>query len=211
MIRVFFTILIFLTIVGCSGGITEVTIISDYDSHITSGWDEYNNKNYDVAQQSFEKAKVSDSSKPEAYIGSGWALLRLQKPYDAVVSFRDAFDYVTSVNDSVEALCGLSGAYLAAGEITDVVTIFKRYTISSYDGAFPFRKHDYSINRDDLEIVQAMAFYRLKIYSSTEQPDPDNAVYHFNQALYTPYEYTDPQDLMEEITDYLNESGNKFF
>ena len=211
MCRVFFKLSLILIIAGCSGGITDVTTTGDYDSYIKSGWDEYNNNNYDLAKQDFENAKSKDDSKPEAYIGCGWTLLRLQKPYDAVVSFRDAFDYITSVNDSVDALSGFSGAYLAAGEYTEVLNIFKRYRIGTYDNAFPFRKHDFSINSDDLELVQAMAFYRLKMYSPTERPDPDNAVYHLNQALYTPYDYTDPQDLMREITDYLSQSGGEYF
>ena len=72
------------------------------------------------------------------------------------------------------------------------------------------RKHDFFIDMGDLEVVQAMAFYRLGKYSSAEQADPDNATYHLNQALYTPYTYTDPQGLMEEITEYLNQSSSYY-
>ena len=210
MIRVLITFALFLILAGCSGGITEVTT-GDYDSLIKSGWDAYNQNNFSGAQQEFEKAIERDNTQPEGYIGSGWAQLRLQKPFDAIVSFRDAFDYITTVNDSVDALCGYSGAYLAAGKSTDIIDLFKRFTISTYDDAFPFRKHDYTISRGDLEVVQAMAFYRLGMYSPDDQPNPDNAVYHLNQALYSPYVYTNQQELMGEITDYLGQSGGGYF
>ena len=210
MIRVFITLALLLFLMGCSGGITEVTT-DDYDNTIKSGWDAYNQNNFSGAQQEFARAILKDTTRPEGYIGSGWAQFRLQKPFDAIVYFRDAFDYITTVNDSVDALCGYSGAYLATGENTNVINLFKRYTISTYDDAFPFRKHDYTISAGDLEAVQAMAFYRLGMYSPAEQPDPNNAVYHLNQALYSPFVYTNQQDLMGEITDYLGQSGGGYF
>ncbi len=210
MIRVFGTVLIITLLSGCSGGITDV-VVGDYDTLVKSGWDEYNMNRFSEANQLFVKAKEADGTKPEAYIGSGWSLLRLQQPYNAVVTFRDAFTYITSFYDSVDALCGLSGSYLAAGENVNVINLFKKYKVSSYDDAFPFSKHDFSINKGDLEIVQALAFYRLSMYSPTEQADPDNAIYHLNQALYSPYTYTDPQKLMEKITTYLEESDKTYY
>jgi len=206
----FAALLIIAMLAGCSGGITDVAV-GDYDTLIKSGWDEYNRNKFTEANQLFVRAKEADATKPEAYIGSGWSQLRLQQPYNAVVTFRDAFTYITSLYDSVDALCGLSGSYLAAGENANVINLFKKYKISSYDEAFPFGKHDFSISKGDLEIVQAMALYRLGMYSSVDQADPDNATYHLNQALYTPYTYTDAQSLMEKITTYLEESDKTYY
>ena len=206
----FATLFIIAMLAGCSGGIADVAV-GDYDTLIKSGWDEYNRNKFTEANQLFVRAKDADAAKPEAYVGSGWSQLRLQQPYNAVVTFRDAFTYITSLYDSVDALCGLSGSYLAAGENANVINLFKKYKISSYDEAFPFGKHDFSINKGDLEIVQTMAFYRLGMYSSAEQADPDNATYHLNQALYTPYTYTDAQSLMEKITTYLEQSEKTYY
>ncbi|MFC1607003.1 hypothetical protein ACFL47_03440 [Candidatus Latescibacterota bacterium] len=205
MIRPGFAGMILIVIIGCSGGLTEVST-GDYDSLIKSGWDKYNDYKYDESSLLFANAKKSDETRPEGYIGSGWTLLRLQEPYSAIVEFRDAFQYITSVNDSVDAICGLAGAYLATGDNTQVINQVKKYPVSSYDDAFPFRKHDFFITQGDLEIVQAVALYRLGVYTPAEQADPDNALYHINQALYKPYEYSDPQSLMAEITKYLNQS-----
>jgi len=133
----------------------------------------------------------------------------MQEPLNAVVQFREAFLHITSLADSVDALCGITGAYLAAGENTNVINSIKKYPVSSYEDVFPFRKHDFTISQGDIEIVQAMAFYRLGKYSAAEQANPDNAVYHLNKALYTPVEYTTPQALMGIITDYLSGSTLK--
>ena len=210
MHRVFYIMLLLLIITGCSGGIMDVKQTS-YDDIIKSGWTEYNQGKFDDAYQLFLDAKDYDDKRPEAYIGSGWSLLRRQHPDSSIVVFRAGFDYITSLADTVDVLCGLSGSYLAAGENTNIINLFKKYTVSSYEDVFPLKNHDFFIDTGDIEIVKAMAFYRLKIYSSTEQPDPDNAVYHLNQALYTPYTYTDSQALMEKITEYLNQSGSGFY
>ena len=211
MVRAFIAILIIAGMNGCGGGITGTGGIADYDALIKSGWDEYNRSNYDEAQRLFNQAKDYDELRPEGYIGSGWTLLRRQHPDSAIVAFRTSFDYIASLEDSVDTIAGLSGSYLAAGENSSVINLFNKYEISSYEDAFPLKDHDFSLDSGDLEIVQAMALYRLGVYSSTDQPDPDNATYHLNQALFTPYDYTGPESLMEDMTKYLNRSSVSYY
>ena len=211
MVRALATLIIITVIAGCGGGITGSGGIADYDSLIKSGWQEYNLSNYDEAQRLFYQARDYDDLRPEGYIGSGWTLLRRQHPDSAIVVFRSSFDYITALEDSVDTIAGLSGSYLATGENSNAVNLFKKYEISSYDDAFPLKDHDFTLDTGDLEIVQAMALYRLGTYSSTDQPDPDNATYHLNQALFTPYDYTGQESLMEEITKYLSQSGGGYY
>lgn len=188
---------------GCGGGILSDKI-ADYDSLIESGWEKYNQRKYDAAYQLFLSAKRQDALRPEAYIGSGWTLLRRQQPDSSVVAFRTSFDYITTTADSVDSITGLSGAYLAAGENTKVVDMFKKYIVGTYEDSFPLKKHDFFLDENDLEIVQSMACYRLGLYSSTQKADPDNAVYHLNKVLVSPITYSDPKTLMQAILDYLD-------
>lgn len=189
-------------IYGCGGGLTAVDEPEDYDSLIESGWAKYNDHNYTAACKLFAKAKVIDNMRPEAFIGCGWTKLRLQQPDSSVVAFTTAFKYITTLNDSVDAITGLSGAYLARGDNQKVVSLFKTTLVSSYDNSFPLEKHDFSLEYDHLEIVQAMALYRLGYYSATQKADPDNATYHLNKV--TTYTYDDPPGLMKKIIEHLD-------
>ena len=198
-------------LIGCGGGITGDRISSDYDTLLNDGWDDYNLRQYNEAYRMFTNAKKIDEERPEAYIGCGWTLMRRQHPDSAIVVFRTGFDFVTSLKDSVDIICGLAGSYLAYGDNSKAVDLFKKYTVSSFDDAFPLKKHDVFLGTDDLELVQAMAFYRLGLYSSAESEDPDNAVYHVNQVLTTPVNYTDPQSLIQVITDYLKQTKGEYY
>jgi len=193
---------------GCGGGIVADSVNrSEYDSLIQSGWEKYNQALYEEASQLFIAAKRADSERPEGYIGWGWSLLRKQHPDSAIVVFRNGFDYITSLTDSVDAITGLAGSYLAYNANTNVVNMFAEYPVSSVDDGFPLEEHDFFLGPQDLEIVQSMALYRLGLYSSGESPDPNNAVYHLNQVLLTPHQYTGPQAFMHKMMDYLNTSG----
>ncbi len=190
---------------GCGGGIVG-ELSNNYDAMIESGWERYNQRRYDDAYQIFQNARRQDAERPEAYIGSGWALLRRQRPDSAVVAFRTSFDYITTLADSVDSICGLSGSYLAANENTKVIETFTRYTVSSFDEAFPLKKHDFFLDERDIEIVQALALYRLGLYSPNEKANPDNALWHVNRLLYVPMEYTGAKSLMEALVDFIKES-----
>jgi len=186
---------------GCGGGITAVDEPLEYDDLVESGWAKYNARNYTDACKLFRKAENIDEMRAEAYIGCGWTKLRLQQPDSSVVAFTTAFRYLTNLEDSVDAITGLSGAYLARGDNQKIVNLFKNVLLSSYDTGFPLEKHDFSLEYDHLEIVQAMALYRLGYYSSTEKADPDNATYHLNKV--TTYTYDSVQGLMEKIIEHL--------
>lgn len=198
-------VLLGLLLAGCGGGILGERS-GDYDALIESGWERYNQRRYDDAYQIFLNAKRQDAERPEAYIGSGWALLRRQQPDSAVVAFRTSFDYITTLADSVDSICGLSGSYLAANENTKVIETFTRYTVSSFDEAFPLKKHDFFLDERDLDIVHALAFYRLGLYSPNERANPDNALCYVNRLLYVPIEYTSAKSLMEALVDYIKDS-----
>ena len=209
MVRWFIPVILLGLLTGCSGGIMTGRVL-DYDALIDEGWEYYNNRNYDQAYQLFTDAKEMDDQRPEAYIGCGWTLLRKQHPDSAVVVFRTSFDYITTIDDSLDSFCGLSGSYLAYGKDTNVINLFKQHVLGNYEDSFPLKKHDVFLDMGDLEIVHAMAYYRLELYSSEESPDPDNAVYHLNQALLIPYEYTNPQSLMMKMTEYREQSEGDY-
>jgi len=209
MVRWFILLMLVGIMSGCSGGILTEKMF-DYDALIDEGWEHYNKNRYDDASLSFINAKKMDDTRPEAYIGCGWTLLRKQHPDSAVVVFRTSFDYITGISDSLDALCGLAGSYLAYGKDTNVVNLFKQYEMSYYKDSFPLRKHDMFLDTGDLEVVQAMAYYRLGLYSASESADPDNAVFHLNQALLITYEYTDPQSLMKKMIEYREQSEGDY-
>lgn len=210
MLRLIVIAIVIINIQSCGGGIVS-DAPPDYDSLIESGWIYYNQRKYDDAYKLFFQAKKEESERPEAYIGCGWTLLRLQHPDSAIVVFRTGFDYIATLDDSVDAISGLTGSYLAHGDNMKIINLFKTHTVSSYEDAFPLKKHDFFLDAEHLEIVQAMAFYRLGLYSSEENADPDNAVYHFNRALLIPYEYTDSQSLIQKMIEYLNQSKGECF
>jgi len=210
-------ILLFLALgfIGCGGGITRDTR-QNYDDLINLGWDRYNQSMYDDAYQLFLTAKEVKDDRPEAYIGCGWTLFRRQHPDSAVVLFLQGFTYIESLDDSVDALSGLSGSYLARGENIKITNLFKDKIVSSYENVFPLKKHDFFLEEGHLEIVQAMAFYRMGYYTDTdnplaENPETDNALYHLNQALSVPYVYTDPAGLMQKMTEYLEQSKGDYY
>ena len=201
-------LILIIALAGCGGGIlTDSVDTSDYDSLILSGWEMYNQARYEEASQLFIAAKRSDSARPEGYIGWGWSLLRKQHPDSAIVVFRNGFDYIATLPDSVDAITGLAGSYLAYNANNNVVNMFEEYPVSSVDDGFPLDEHDFFLGPDDLEIAQSMALYRLGLYSSAESPDPNNAVYHLNQVLLTPHQYTGPQAFMHKLMDYINSTG----
>lgn len=208
MCGVFFVVILS---AGCGGGLTADTY-SDYDTLIDSGWAQYNLRNYTEAYRLFLRAKASDSTKPEAYIGCGWTLLRRQYPDSSMVVFRTGFPHIATLADSVDAICGLAGAYLANGNNNKVATILTDYPVGDVTKGFPFKKHDVLIEAGELELVQAMAFYRLGWYIATSasdttlSADPNNALYHLNKVLANDYTYTTPEKLIEKLTEALDSS-----
>jgi len=201
--RIVITLLLILA--GCGGGISAYNV-GDYDSLIKSGWAKYNQNKFEEAQELFLEAKAMDDERDEAYIGCGWSLLMRQRPDSALVEFFNGFDYITTLNDTVDTVCGISGSYLAKGDNSKVVNFLNAYDLEYFEDSFPLRYHDFFLDRGDLELVLSQAYYRLRIYSAAESPDPDNAVFHLNHVLITPYVYTTPDELMEKMTEYLSQS-----
>ncbi len=199
--------ILMLVLAGCGGGITAYESGGgDYDSMIENGWVYYNNSQFEEAQDLFCAAKEFDGTKPDAYLGCGWSLFMRQKPDSALVVFFQGFDYYTSFDDTVDASCGIAGCYLARNENSKVISYLQDYDLETFEDAFPLREHDFFLDRGDLELVYAQAYYRLGMFSSSESADPDNAVYHFSQVQFTEYTYTTAEKLMEDMTEYLSES-----
>ena len=198
-------VILLLILSGCGGGISAYKV-GDYDSLMKSGWSKYNQNKFEEAQQLFLEAKAMNDERAEAYIGCGWSLLMRQHPDSALVEFFNAFDYITTLNDTVDIACGISGSYLAKGDNNRVINFLNNYDLEYFEDSFPLRDHDFFLDRSDLELVLAQAYYRLGIFSAAEAPDPDNALYHLNQVLITPYVYTTPDELMEKMTECLSQS-----
>ena len=200
-------LMLFMVLVdGCGGGMTPFEDTSNYSGLILDGWTAYNNNEFAEAQALFSEAIGVDPARAEGYIGDGWALFMRQKPDSALVVFFKGFEYAGTGRDSLDTICGVSGCYLARGENTRVISYLDRFDLDRLENEFPLEHHDFFLDRGDLELTYALAFYRLKIYSSTEGPDPNNAVFHMNQALPAPFAYSDPGDLMERMTEYFNQS-----
>jgi hypothetical protein len=195
-----------LVVAGCGGGISAYKLI-DYDSLIKSGWLKYNQNKFLEAQNIFTQAKEYDSARAEGYIGCGWSLLMRQEPDSALVEFFHGMPYSTTLNDSVDTICGVAGSYLAANENKRLITYLSPLDFTKFEDVFPLKDHDFFINTGNLEMVLAQAYYRMGQYSATESPDPANALYHLQNVLVTPYTYTNPEDLMAKMTEYLSESG----
>ena len=210
MVRILLFLVPLAALAGCGGGITA-DLPSDYDALINQGWLKYNQNSYDESYRIFAKAVESQPSRAEGYIGSGWSLLLRQHPDSAAVVFKIGFSVITTKEDSVDALCGLAGSYLASGNNNKAATILKDYPVKDIEKAFPLKKHDFLLESGNLEIVQAMAFYRLGLYSSSESADPDNAVYHLNRVLAKPYTYGNQQELMSKIVEYLDRTNGGNF
>ncbi len=203
-------VILLLFIAGCGGGISAYKV-GGYDALIKSGWTKYNQNKFEEAQQIFLEAKSMDEERAEAYIGCGWSLLMRQHPDSALVEFFTGFDYVAALDDTVDIVCGISGSYLASGKNNKVISFLNAYNLEYFDDSFPLSYHDFSLDRGDLELVLAQAFYRLGIYSAADSPDPDNAVYHLNQVLITPYVYKNPDELMEKMTEYISQSDGGLY
>ncbi len=198
-----------LVLAGCGGGITAYKIVG-YDDQIKSGWDEYNRNRFDEAYQVFIGARNMDDELPEAYIGCGWSLLMRQHPDSALVEFFRVSDYLSTPGDSLDTICGIAASYLAKGDNVRTINFLKPYDFAYLEQAFPLKHHDFFLDRGDLEMVFAQAYYRLEIYSAAEGADPDNATYHLNQVLLTPYTYTNPEELMDKMTGYLSGTQGGF-
>lgn len=205
-----YILILLLILAGCGGGINTYDAI-DYDSLIKSGWKEYNQNLFQDSYDIFYEAKEFDSERPEAYIGCGWSLFMRQYPDSALVEFYHGFDYITTLDDSVDTICGIAGSYLARNESNRAINFLNAFDLEYFENSFPLKDHDFFLNGGDLEMVLAQAYYRLGIYSSAEAPDPDNALYHLNQVLFTPYEYVTPDELMEKMTEYLYQSKGGFY
>ncbi len=199
----FIVILIIFT--GCGGGISSYDML-DYDGLIESGWKKYNQNEFEEALSLFGQAKDYDSERPEGYIGCGWSQFMRQRPDSALVEFYRGFDFITTLDDSVDTICGISGSYLARNENSKVISLLSSVDLDSFEGSFPLQDHDFSLDRGDLEIVLAQAYFRLGIYSSNESADPANALYRLNKVLFTPHEYTTPDKLMEAMAEYVDQS-----
>jgi hypothetical protein len=199
-------LMVILALAGCGGGITALEETSGYDRLILDGWREYNLTHFETAQSIFYQAQGLDPNRAEGYIGTGWSLFMRQKPDSALVEFYHGFDFTTTVNDTLDTVCGISGCYLARGENSKAVSYLDGYNLSYFEDVFPLQDHDFFLDRGDLELVYAQAYYRLKLYSNTEKADPNNAVYHLNKVLSTPYTYTTPEELMNQMIEYLTQS-----
>ena len=86
----------------------------------------------------------------------------------------------------MDAICGLSGSYLAMDYNAKAASILRDYPVSNLENGFPLRKHDFLLDISDLDMTQAMALYRLGQYTPTQKADPDNALYYLNKVLDTP-------------------------
>ena len=183
---------------GCGKGIVVDTGV-EYESRVNEGWDYYKVRDYEEAIQSFEYARSADDSEFGAYIGLGWSYFRAQNLPEAITHFRLAKTKASVLLDSIDVLSGLSGAYLASNQYSKAIQAVTADSLG-YSDFILF--HDPQLSEDSINLVLCQAYYHLGKYSSGESEDPENATYYLNKLLGygVQYTYTNPVDLMEQIT-----------
>ncbi len=187
---------------GCGKGIV-IDRGDEYQNTLQDGWDLYAAMDYTGAIQTFDSAKDINSEPIDAYLGLGWSYFRAQRLSNAISSFRIAKTKAQAQLDSVDVMCGISGAYLASNQYSKAIEIV---TADSLDYSDFILFHDPQITEDSVNMVLCLSYYHLGKYSDADEADPHNATYYLNLLIGsgTPYVYDDPAGLMERISEYQN-------
>jgi len=159
-INYFLVIWFTLVYIGCQGT-NEPTTTDPYAQKITDAWGAFSQANYGGAYDLFNQARVSDTTKADAYLGLGWSKFKLDSLTSAAASF------------ILAARAGLTSADLYAGRAF-VANAAKQYEQSiEYAGqaltlnpnwVFAYQS---SLNKNDLQLLQAQNYYQLGNFATS--------------------------------------------
>lgn len=147
--------------------------IPTFDSAPTSallveeGWQKFREKKFELAAASFLAANERDALNIRGYVGQGWSYEKIKNLTSAEASFVKAIALGADSDDILgDSYAGMAGVKLAQMNYEEA--------IANVESAFFYKpdfelEQDPSINKDDLYLVNAQAYFSLEIfYKSVE-------------------------------------------
>lgn len=135
--------------------------VEQYALKITDAWSAFSQGNFTTATNLFLEAKLSDSSKTDAYQGLAWCYLKLDSLNASLEEFNNA------------SRMGVLNADFHAG-LAFVLNASKQYQLSNSNAesalalspnwVFPYQT---SINKSDLQLLAAQNFYQLGNFTNS--------------------------------------------
>lgn len=156
-ILILLSVLMLLTLLGCSGDIDTRT--SSALRHTKQGWISYNSGNYTQALLNFERALNSEPEHADAHNGVGWSQLSLSLSLSLVQeSFQNAVRYDSS---NADAWVGLANVlYLRNKDNSDFTSAIRAIDNAlNADEAFLYR-HDYN-SKAEIHALKAACYFYL--------------------------------------------------
>ena len=156
--------LVFCSSCGGNGGDSENNPVGSGTNLATSltleGWSEFENGNWTIALDNFEKATDADADFIEAYCGLGWSWIKLRGLESAVEYLAKAVD-LESI--SLDAYAGLAIALRDVEPADYEGAITAADTVLSQDTAYVFL-HDLSFDWRDLRLILAQSQFAVGAY-----------------------------------------------
>ncbi|PIP76338.1 MAG: hypothetical protein COW85_14750 [Ignavibacteria bacterium CG22_combo_CG10-13_8_21_14_all_37_15] len=145
---------------GCQGTNNPDTV-DPYTQKITDAWGAFSQSNYLSARTLFIEARVSDSTKTDAYLGLAWSYLKL----DSLTLSVDQF--------STALRMGLSNADLHAG-YAFVLNASKQYSLSNSHAETALNlnptwvfAYQTLLNKNDLQLLEAQNYFQLGDFATS--------------------------------------------
>lgn len=150
-----------LLIINCQtqNGITPPD--KNVEELVTSGWEQFESSNYQLALEKFEEAITLDNSYAEAYNGAGWTSARLTNLSDAVAYFNQG---IAKNSSFVDAHAGLAFVYNAQKEYQSAIASANKAISLSSNWLF---SHDETISYKDLYLILAASYFALGDFSQS--------------------------------------------
>jgi tetratricopeptide (TPR) repeat protein len=136
-------------------------------SLVDQGWQEFRNKNFDLAADLFLQANERDALFIESYVGLGWSYAKIKSFNLARANFAKAMTFGVNDNDVLAySHAGLAGVDLAEKNFEAAIDNVDMALI--YKPEFELAQ-DPTINKNDLYLVVAQAYFSLeKFYKSVD-------------------------------------------
>ena len=146
---------------GCKAGANDPETVDQYAQKISDGWTAFSQGNFSSAKSLFTEARISDSTKTDAYLGIAWCFLKLDSLENAVTHF------------NVASKMGLTNADLNAG-YAFALNASKQYQMSNTQAAIALNlspnwvfAYQTSLNKSDLQLLQAQNYYQLGDFTNS--------------------------------------------
>lgn len=174
-------------------------------SHMESGWDAFEQGNYDEAVEDFNAAKLRNANCQDAYLGLGWGYARIHEYTRSVSNFMLFLSLVEDVSDSADAYAGLTMTYFATPpDLTEADKIAERDST-----AFEYARKTLSLNPDYVfshdPRITAQALHVLIAQSYFNRKDYIKALKRINTEIDTLYiqSLIDSETITQVLTDTI--------